>query len=52
MKIKIQITVESDKGQREVAQEVAHLDRVQPGAFNCPTASRVLPTATWVGCCR
>src|SRR5260370_32045327 len=27
MKIKIQITVESDKGQPEVAQEVAHLDR-------------------------
>ena len=27
MKIKIQITVESDKGQPEVVQEVAHLDR-------------------------
>ena len=27
MKIKIQITVESDKGQPEVIQEVAHLDR-------------------------
>src|SRR5271165_4361000 len=27
MKIKIQITVESDKGQLEVVQEVAHLDR-------------------------
>jgi hypothetical protein len=27
MKIKIQITVESDEGQPEVVQEVAHLDR-------------------------
>ena len=27
MKIKIQITVESDKGEPEVVQEVAHLDR-------------------------
>ena len=27
MKIKIQITVQSDKGQPEVVQEVAHLDR-------------------------
>jgi hypothetical protein len=27
MKIKIQITVESDKGQPEVVQEVAQLDR-------------------------
>jgi hypothetical protein len=27
MKIKIQITVESDDGQPEVVQEVAHLDR-------------------------
>jgi hypothetical protein len=27
MKIKIQITVESDKGQPEVVREVAHLDR-------------------------
>jgi hypothetical protein len=27
MKIKIQITVESDKGQPKVVQEVAHLDR-------------------------
>jgi hypothetical protein len=27
MKIKIQITVESDKGQPEVVQEVAYLDR-------------------------
>ena len=39
MKIKIQITVESDKGQPEVVQEVAHLDRgILSGIIDFPPA--------------
>ncbi len=36
MKIKIQITVESDKGQPKVVQEVAHLDRSGNGYTKQP----------------
>jgi hypothetical protein len=45
MKIKIQITVESDEGQPGVVQEVAHLDR---GTLRPETAYWPHPTKTSV----